>query len=73
LCAYFNQAPASTKWQVYNVAGQLVSEAGFGSPYDQCLNTASLAPGVYIVRMDRMEADGSENVVTQKVAIVEAP
>jgi hypothetical protein len=66
---FFDKAPASGSFQVYNVAGERVAEDSFGSSGDS-LRTASLAPGIYLARIVVSYQDGSSRTVLQKIIIV---
>jgi len=65
---YFDKAPASGSFQVYNVAGQQVASASF----DQAASfgTGGLAPGVYFVRTVVHYADASSKTLFQKIVLV---
>lgn len=69
LALYFDRAPASGSFQVYNVAGQRVAEDSFGSS-GASLQTGSLAPGIYLARIVVNYEDGSSRTELQKIIIV---
>jgi hypothetical protein len=70
VCLYFDKAPASTRWRIFNVAGQNVAALSFGGQYQQCWDTSGVASGVYFARIDVEAADGTSNVVTQKIVVL---
>lgn len=70
VCLYFDQAPRSSSWEVFNVRGQRVSALSFGLGEQACLDTTSIAPGIYIVRAKVEYAGGGTGTLSQKVVVL---
>ncbi len=70
ICLYFDKAPTSSTWDLYNEAGARVSTLSFGAQRDQCASTNGLVPGLYVARLKVDYADGSSGQYTQKILIV---
>ena len=62
-------APATLSWKVFNLDGQCVATLHAGSGAVG-LETGSLAPGIYIVTIDAVTANGTHESVQQKIAIL---
>jgi hypothetical protein len=69
ICLYFPAQPISSKWTVFNSAGEKVASLSFGSESSQCWDHVNVAPGIYFVSLEVETAAGKEKRV-QKVAIV---
>jgi subtilase family serine protease len=69
VCLYFEKAPESSQWQIYDLAGELVATRAFEREYQQCWDTGHAAPGIYFVRMILNFADGSQKIMLQKIAL----
>jgi hypothetical protein len=66
LCLWFARAPGSASVALYNVVGDRVAAYDFGSEgLNACIDTQSMAPGIYVAKM---RVDGFERV--QKVVLV---
>jgi len=70
MCLHFDGPPRSSRWTIYNVAGQAVATLAFGGEPGQCWQTSGVAPGVYLVRVDVDYADGHKGGRWQKVVVV---
>ncbi len=70
LTLYFPKAPASTQWDIYNVAGQRVSTLSFGSQAVQSCATQNFATGLYIVHVKVRYQDGSSEEQWIKAMVI---
>jgi hypothetical protein len=66
---YFDKTPQGGSYQVYNVEWQNVAQDSF-SGSAAYLQTASLSPGVYMVRTKIEYTDGSTRTVFQNIIVV---
>ena len=69
LCAYFERAPLSSAWSVYNMAGEEVLRARFSGQAQQCVAN-NLAPGVYFINIESRGFNGTTKSELRKVAVV---
>ena len=70
LCVLLPQAPRQSRWDVYSIDGRPVASVEFSGQASQCWSdTASLATGVYIVKLANTWADGSQESAVQKLVI----
>jgi hypothetical protein len=65
LCLYFASPAGTSKAELFGVSGERVVTTSFSAQDQACLSTQSLAPGIYLLRLN---VDGQER--WQKVAIV---
>lgn len=69
ICLYFNAAPESSDWQVYNAAGERVAALNYGAEARQCWDTTAVAAGIYFAKID-YKAGGEAKTLTQKVVVL---
>jgi hypothetical protein len=69
LALYTDRPPSSSRWRVYDIAGELVAALNTSGPLAS-FSTQRLAPGVYLVQLDVEFADGSKRSAVQKVAVI---
>ncbi len=71
VCLYYDTAPASAKWTVYNTAGEVVAALNFSGPARQCWDTgaAKLAPGLYWVQIKGVNPDNTYYVEWKRIAV----
>jgi type VI secretion system secreted protein VgrG len=70
---FFDKAPASTAWEIYNVAGERVARLsfnGFPGPQSHYWQTAGVAPGVYFVKVQIAYRDGTNIQIIRKAVVV---
>jgi hypothetical protein len=65
---YFDKTPLGGSFQIFNVQWQNVAEGSF-SGSAAFLQTASLAPGFYMVRTVVNYVDGSSHTVFQNIIV----
>ena len=70
VCIWFTALPSATQWQVFNTAGEKVSDASFGGEYQQCLQTQGFAAGLYYAVIETIYPGGKVEVTKQKLVIV---
>jgi hypothetical protein len=70
LCLYFDAAPASSEWKIYDLAGDLVEKLGFETQRQQCWDTGKVAGGIYLARISVNYADGTKKDFLQKLAVL---
>ena len=58
LCLTFKEAPLSSQWQVYNMAGETVLRASFFGEARQCIAN-TLVPGVYQIHLQYQALSGA--------------
>ena len=69
LCLYFDEAPAASSCQLYNLAGQTAAKADFGAETSPCMKTTRLSPGLYWARIEVITRHGAMKKELQKIAI----
>jgi hypothetical protein len=69
ICLYFEEAPQSSHWEVYNAAGERVASLNFGPERDQCWEHLGVAPGIYFI-LGRVLGASGEKELKQKIAII---
>jgi ELWxxDGT repeat protein len=69
LCLYFDAAPAKSKWEAYNLAGDRVATLEFESGTDNCWKTEKVAPGIYVLKGEVEYQDGTKKTVKQLVVV----
>jgi len=69
LALYTDRQPASSRWKVYDIAGELAASLELSGPLAS-FSTKRLAPGIYLVQLDVEYADGSRRSAVQKVAVI---
>ncbi len=67
---YFDKPPASSSWQIFNLAGQKVSQLSFQGTADHTWDTSGTSPGIYLIQLDVTYADGTTALVWRKVVII---
>ena len=68
LCASPSKALSSSRWQLFNVAGELVGElSADGSSV--CMETRRLASGLYLLRAQSQFADGTSSTDIKKIVL----
>jgi hypothetical protein len=70
LCLYFDRAPASCVWEVFNTGNDKVADLSFGAGYAQCWTDPKLAPGMYFVRLSVVYQDGRRKEQVIKAVMV---
>jgi kumamolisin len=70
LTLYFKAAPARTRWQVYDLAGEQVAQLDIHGPGPHRCPTDHLAPGLYFAHIVVDYADGSAETLLLKAAVV---
>jgi hypothetical protein len=73
ICLYYDSAPTASHWSVYNVAGDLVASLDFTTEPSQCWDTAraSVAPGVYWIRVQLTTAGGGQRTEVKRVVVTQ--
>ena len=69
LSLYTDRPPRSSRWKIYDIAGERVATLSFSGPLAS-FGTGRLAAGVYLVQLDVEYADGSRRSAWQKVAVI---
>ena len=69
ICASFPSQPSSSQFELYNLAGQKVCAASFGSESQQCVHTTTIVPGIYGMRIVVVLANGQTKESWQKIVI----
>jgi len=70
---FFDKTPASTSWDIYNVAGAHVARlsfAGYLGPLTQYWDTSGVSPGVYFARIQINYLDGTSILITRKAVVI---
>jgi hypothetical protein len=70
---FFDKTPASTSWDIYNVAGAHVAKlsfTGFTGPESHYWDTAGVSPGLYFVRIQINYLDGTNLTITRKAVVI---
>jgi sugar lactone lactonase YvrE len=68
LCLTFKEAPLSSQWQVYNMAGETVLRAGFFSQARQCIAN-TLLPGVYQIHLQYQALSGAIHTAQRSLTV----
>jgi len=69
ICLYPDKPLSSSKWSVFDLTGRLLASKKFGREPRPCWGTAFLPPGVYVVRLELVYADGDSGTTWQKVLV----
>jgi hypothetical protein len=70
---FFDKTPASSSWQIYNVAGARVARLsfnGFPGPESHYWDTSGVSPGVYLARIQINYLDGTSIQITRKAVVL---
>jgi sugar lactone lactonase YvrE len=68
LCLTFKQAPLSSQWQVYNMAGETVLRAGFFGQARQCIAN-TLVPGAYRIHVQYQASSGAIHTAQRSLTV----
>lgn len=66
VCLYFDKPAISSSWDVFNMAGERVSQLTFTGDNGNCWDTRGAPPGVYLMRIRVNYADGTSAQVMKK-------
>ena len=69
LCLYPEKPLASSHWEIFNLMGESIAKLSFDTGNSDCWSTAGVAPGVYLVRMKLVYADGHIETVRKRIVI----
>jgi hypothetical protein len=67
---FFDKTPASSQWEIFNVAGERVATLSFTGPSNHFWDTSGAAPGLYFVRIQIVYADGTNIQISRKAAVI---
>lgn len=67
---YFPKTPVSSSWQIFNLTGQKVSTLSFQGPTGHDWDTSDTAPGVYLVDVNVVYADGTTAQAWLKAVVI---
>lgn len=68
VCLFSPSRPEETHWQIYGIDRFLLTKLDFYADSQQCWNTAGIAPGLYIVKIELI-SQGQRSVKVLKVAV----
>jgi hypothetical protein len=71
VCLYPDAPIVSSHWDIFNFVGESVASLDFGATAQDCWDTAGVAPGLYLVRLKIVYADGSTQTSWHKVVVTQ--
>jgi hypothetical protein len=69
VCLFTESTPISSRWTVYNLAGDRVAALSFNGSMGHCWDTSNVKPGIYLVKVGFEDAGGAKTLL-QKIALV---
>ena len=71
ICLYPDKPVNGSEWDIFNFVGENLVHMGYSGPAPECFtpSTYNLPPGLYLVRLKLVYADGTRNEVWKKLVL----